>query len=479
MKNILSFLSFLIIICSTTGCSDYLDIKPRGTDVPRKLSHYEGLLYGSEFTSMYVYHYGTFEHTIDETGFTSFYSFERYNAAKAYQWQPDIFRSDDDCSEWNTPCAVFYTFNVVVNEVMDADDGTEEQKLAVQSEARFLRAWYTYMMAQFFGNPYDPATADTDLCVPIIKEASTVGSDFSRRTVREVYDYIVTEMTESLPYLPKRPAHYKRIFHGTGNAMLGKVHWMMGEYSKALPYLEAAKQITNNDNTKQLINLNNLIDSEYGEIMDYPTMAVSPEAVFGILSMTNLYTALAPMMLGTAHRTFRSDVIHEFFEDYDCRLAFFSGVDSWMSAYAYFSPDERYYTNMTNMITNEGISLPDIYLMYAECLARGGQLDNAKQVLRELRINRMPADKANVPSSVSNQNDLIKFTVTERFREHFGTGLNWYDMRRLWGDPLFEDLKQYYTRTDGTGTFTLTKERLTMQIPPSVMIWHPEYTQNQ
>lgn len=40
-------------------------------------------------------------------------------------------------------------------------------------------------------------------------------------------------------------------------------------------------------------------------------------------------------------------------------------------------------------------------------------------------------------------------------------------------------MKNYYTRTDGTDTFTLTEARLTMRIPPSVMAWHPEYVQNE
>lgn len=477
MKRILSFLTLVIIIGSITGCSDYLDIKPRGTDVPHKLSHYEGLLYGPEVSVLFVYHYGTFEHTIDAAGFSSLYIYERYNAAKAFQWQADIFRSDDQCSEWNDICSRFYTLNVVINEVMDADDGTESQKMAVRAEARFMRAWCTYMMAQFFGKPYDPATAATDPCVPIITEPSTVGTDFSRRTVKEVYEYIITEMTESLPYLPNRPAHIKRIFNGAGNAMLGKVHWMMGSYDKALPYLEAAKSILNSGN-KGLINFGEIIDKESGDIYDYPNTNVSPEAVYSIMGMPNLWTAFGAMYFGTPLRTLRPDVIHTYFNSSDYRLALFTGVETWMTAYADFDPQVRYYTNMTLMTSDEGITLPDVYLMYAECLAREGDLGNAKQVLYELRSNRMPAEQANVPSSVSTKDDLVKFAVAERIREQFGTGITWYDMRRLWDDPLFQDLKQYYTRTDGTDSFTLTKERLTMKIPPSVMIWNPDYVQN-
>jgi len=478
MKRILYFLAIVIIIGSTAGCSDYLDIKPRGTDVPHKLAHYEGLLYGFEMGGMWKYHYGTFEHTIDQAGFESFYIYEGYNAAKAYQWQPDIYRPDDQSSEWNESCSLFYTFNVVANEVMSADDGTESQKLSVKAEARFMRAWYTFMMAQYFGKPYDPTTSVTDLCVPVITTASTVGTDFSRRTVKEVYEYILTEMTESLPYLAKRPAHSRRVFHATGNAMLGKVYWMMGKYHEALPYLAAAKLILDTDNNKVLINFDSKINKTTGKITGYPNLNVSPENLYEVGSMTNLWTAFAPMYFGEPLRTFRPDVFHKYFSSGDYRLGLFNGVETGKTAFANLTPQVRYHTNTTSMNYNEGISLPDVYLMYAECLAREGDQEKAKQVLYELRINRMPAAQASVPVTVTTKDDLVKFAVAERIRENFGTGLLWYDMRRLWNDPLFQDLKQYYTRTDGTSTFNLTKERLTLQIPPSVMIWHPEYVQN-
>ena len=48
-------------------------------------------------------------------------------------------------------------------------------------------------------------------------------------------------------------------------------------------------------------------------------------------------------------------------------------------------------------------------------------------------------------------------------------------MRRLWSDPIFEFMKEFYTHTDGEQTYTLTEERLTMNIPPQITAWHPEY----
>ena len=64
-------------------------------------------------------------------------------------------------------------------------------------------------------------------------------------------------------------------------------------------------------------------------------------------------------------------------------------------------------------------------------------------------------------------------------REYIGYGNAWFDMRRLWNDPLFQDLKTMYVHSVGEDTYTLTKERLVLRIPPSILQWHPEYTDNK
>ena len=64
-------------------------------------------------------------------------------------------------------------------------------------------------------------------------------------------------------------------------------------------------------------------------------------------------------------------------------------------------------------------------------------------------------------------------------RENLGYGASWFDMRRLWNDPLFQDMKKWYVHTDGVQEYTLTEQRLVMRIPPSVMIWHDDYVNNE
>ena len=112
--------------------------------------------------------------------------------------------------------------------------------------------------------------------------------------------------------------------------------------------------------------------------------------------------------------------------------------------------------------------MPDLYLMLIECQARSTDqtLQNEARVnLEKFRRHRMPQEAAVIPADITSQEELIRFVVEERLREYMMTGIRWFDMRRLWNDPLFQDWKAEYTHTDGKNTYTLTEDRLVYQIP--------------
>ncbi len=102
-----------------TGCTDWLMVQPRGVEVPDKLEHYEGLLYGTEqYFIGEVFPYMCFENTCTRSGYETMYSAVGRPECNAYLWQADIFMEDEECAEWNFPAAGMYALNVVVNGVM-------------------------------------------------------------------------------------------------------------------------------------------------------------------------------------------------------------------------------------------------------------------------------------------------------------------------------------------------------------------------
>ena len=55
----------------------------------------------------------------------------------------------------------------------------------VKGEAHFLRAVYYYMLANLYGKPYDPATAVTNLAVPIKLTEYIEDKEYVRNSVKE------------------------------------------------------------------------------------------------------------------------------------------------------------------------------------------------------------------------------------------------------------------------------------------------------
>ena len=464
---------YIIILFATliagTSCTEWLDVKPRGYDIPTTIGQYEGMLYGKELYFMdEVFEYMSFEFTSDADGYKNAWSAMGRAQCNAYKWQKDVFLPDENCGEWNVPTSFLYPLNVIIAEVMNAEGATEEKKAAIRAEARMMRAWHHFLMAQFFAPPYNSAIASSSKCIPIITTASTVGAGFPLKTMEEVYDFILTEMEESVELLPEEAEHHLRVFKATGYAMLGKVLWMMGHYQEALPYLETAFTSAKAQRAT-LLDYNARI-KEDGTI-DLPSdRTEQPEYLYLMATMSRLMPAVYITYYNQAIFPIKEEVLFNYYKKNDTRLAFLSGVKSGKTAYASFKPGDQYAANIYGMVSNVGISVPDLYLMYAECLARQKRESEASEVLLQLRRNRMAAaDADNIEA------DLLTAIISERIREYIGFGNLWFDMRRLWNDSDFQYLKDYYTHTDGETTYTLTEDRLYLEIPPIILSWHPEY----
>jgi hypothetical protein len=491
--------AFIIcLIAALCSCSDYLDIKPRGDEVAKTLADYEGLLNSNSLMSLsytrstsgssmtilasdIMAPYLSDEWTTDAAGLKQFgngtaMSGGGYGGVQTYEYADSVFRSSDYSAAWGSIYSQLYIYNVVANGVMDASDGTTTEKLAVQAEARVMRAYMLFLAEQFFGQPYNAATASTDLSVPIVKTASTGETGFTRATVKELYDFCTSEMEDACPNLPDKAVHKLRTYKAAGYAMMGRVYWMMGDYANAMKALTIAKASLDSDTGVSFYNYNTMMTKwgfkpaapERFASNSYPSLIYKNNETVYSKSYTMFYISFY-FYSGSLY------IKPDFYSLYganDLRKYFFVSK-SFRSGAVY--PAMRPVRTAANI----GISLPDIYLMLAECKARTGDLSSAKELLYDVRKNRMPAADATVPATVSTQNDLIRFIVDERKREFMGTGLRWLDMRRLWDDDLFQTDKAGYTHTDGTTTWTLTKKRLTLKLPPNVLQWNTGWSDNE
>ena len=93
----------------------------------------------------------------------------------------------------------------------------------------------------------------------------------------------------------------------------------------------------------------------------------------------------------------------------------------------------------------------------------------------------MSAEDAPVPAEVDTKDKLVRFCVEESIREHLGDGLFFFEMKRLWDDPLFADLKANYEhKIIGTGeSFQFGEENLEVNIPQYVLKWNTNWNTKQ
>ncbi len=133
---------------------------------------------------------------------------------------------------------------------------------------------------------------------------------------------------------------------------------------------------------------------------------------------------------------------------------------------------------------NMGISIPDIYLLRAECKARLGDIGGAATEMLAFRKNRMPDRDAALPSGIAgDQVALTKYILEERIREFPITGERWFDMRRLSVDPIYKSTISYTHRiynNNGSiaNTYMLKPERLTYRFPQYIVAANPTMPQN-
>jgi hypothetical protein len=499
--NIYKLLLLMVLAVSTIGCTKFLDLKPKGKDVPRTFAHFDGLLNNAHmlqslWTSPNPNGPGyMFSRSIDP--FWAFMTdelispypteFDTYGKEQklAFQFADDLLVfNTQEMNIWSGLYSHIYTFNVIENNVPSLKDGSEKDRQALIAEAKVNRAYSHHLLAQTFGKPYRKATEETDLAVPLVTEASIGILDYKRATNKELYDFILKDLRESIPMLKEGAGTKLRVHRAAGYFVLGRILFDMGMYPEALEALTSCQTETAKasipvslfdytDDTKSF----SLWGYNPASPHAWRTGYFLPEDVRNTeIINAQYFTMNIIVYTGTqlANAVFVKDEYMDKFSPNDRRRRFFAnrrftGTPVW----SHFKRISKWQNPM-------GANLPDLYLMLAECYARTGNDTKARESVMLLRSKRIVgATEAAIPASVNSKDLLIKFIVDERLRENMMTGMRWFDIRRLWHDPLFPEIRTNSTHTLGTEVFTLTEKRLQLRIPPKELKMSPSLVDNE
>lgn len=484
--NILTFLISSVLLFAS--CESFLDEQPRGKTVAETLEHYNGLFHDYAFSICNYTDWCNPFMKLTPTAVKNFpqtilYSnFDYTSAERAYKYETEIFLPSENCIAWELIYQFIYRYNLVIAGVMDAKDGSEAEKKALYAEARMSRAWMHFILAQMFSKPYSESYADTELTIPIVTKASTSVKEYQRATMRDLYNFITKEMEEALPDLEDRKDHNMRIYKTTGYAIFGKYLWSIGNYQKALPILQTA--YTRSKNETFIIQNYNTLQAKYNyKEIDLYTLYKKECATTNTAMLCYGYThpeyllskqcTELSMCLSRASSTgclahYIDPRLYDMYGEYDLRRNFHPTIDPNGNPYEYpvgFSRDMRH---------NYGVELADIYLGLAECEARVGSQENAKNILKEFRSYRVLTGHEDVPASVTTKDDLIKFCIEEQFREYSVKPQCFYTIRRIWNDPTLQSLKPF-THTLGDETYTMKEENLYLKLPETILQWNPNW----
>ena len=349
-----------------------------------------------------------------------------------YTWATQYVGSQLQDIGWNLLYKQIYATNEIIALVMQSQKGTELRKKEVLAEAKVHRAYAYLLLANQYGAIYDPNTAATALGIPLLTTPELYGK-LNRASLADVYAQILKDLNEAITDLPVFTANNRHPDKYAAHAILAITNLYMRNFEQAGLHADEAMK-----GERRLLNLANYNVGAAG----FPKRVTNTETFLSKRNQQNYEEQLNPELLSL-------------FEDQDLRKILFTSTQR---------PTQN--NNLPNgtiisrkhVIAAEfpqavevGPSLPEMMLIKAEVLARNGAVNEAMNLVNQLRKSRFKAANLTLLTAVDKNDALVK-VVQERRRELFATGKRWFDQRRFNLDPA---LAKAYTRTFKGETFTL------------------------
>ncbi|TDH20688.1 RagB/SusD family nutrient uptake outer membrane protein [Segetibacter sp. 3557_3] len=466
MRNVYKITLFIGMLAFIISCKkSFLEILPKGRVIASKTSDYDLLLNNLDvivITGSDGQVLPGDEVTVKEPAWSG----ASHRDKQLFKWDFNIYTPEEDARETLTPVKGLYLYNKIINEVMEATDGSEAIKKSLQAEAYAGRAWTYFLLINYYGKPYNPATAATDPGFPLMMKADINAGPHTRATVQEIYDLIVSDLTTAIPNLTQVGVpHRSRMSKAAAQGLLAKVYIFMGKYAEALPLLN--ESISNLSQSAVPTALYNLNTTNPG----FPTAPNDQENVYAKV-MTNGYLS------GSQSLVFLTPEAEALYGATDMRRT------RYLTNSFTFPNGLKLLRRGSTTVSFWGVRVPELHLFRAELLARKDDLAAAVAELEFFRNTRMPAADAKVPLPVqANKLALLQFIMEERIREFSVMGYRWFDMRRLSVDPLFGTINFVHKVYDANGavkeTFTLNNvNQFVFRIPPKILGENPQMKDN-
>ncbi|SKB36745.1 SusD family protein [Sphingobacterium nematocida] len=442
MKKFFSLALVASIVFS--GCNSYLDVKPKGFTIPELVGDFEQLLNNTSLLRTLPASFDFLADNIqsgkrtDEALATSFdsYSF-MLRSLYTFEHGPVLEGGDSD-SYWDAAYNHIFTYNVVINNVLNAPDGKDAEKKRLWAEAKIGRAFEYLSLVNIYAKHYNEATATTDLGVPLIL-VEDINQKYERVSVAKIYELVQTDLEDALPFLATSSSNKFQPLKTVGFAFLSRVALYKGDYAAALSNAKEALKL--NAYLEDYSQFTTKLKTTWGRVhykgdpsKPFPEIRFNNETVWGRMGASS-YGSLNGQVYASSDllATYKRDMKGTKDMRYDlffCRdSASFGGAVTHFPGRVLWGP----YIDF-----NTGFSTPELYLIAAEAEARIGSTEEALKLLNTLRDKRI---ENNVHVSGLDKAATLAMVFDERRRE-----------MPYVGSTRLVDLKRLHTTGD------LTKE---------------------
>jgi hypothetical protein len=380
-----------------------------------------------------------------------------FNQKAMYTWTKPYYVDLQVDYDWSVAYQNIYTFNTVINGVQDSKGGEQVLKNTVNAEALVHRAYMYFTLVNLYGKTYNPATAVEDPGVPLLLEAKLF-VDLTRPSVQKVYDQVIADLQTAIPMLPVKQDINFRPNKAAAYALLAKTHLFMRHFSEALSFADSALAFSNT--------LNDYKSFVATNPYNFPSQYLDKEVLFRKIPRATLSTFQLSASLLNALGT--ADLRYKLFVKSGNNFSpAFTGSGYW--------PREKYSGGTPDKVA-VGLTVNETWLIKAECLARTGKGSDALTLLNDFRKMRF-ATVDYTPLTAASDAEVLALVINERRLEFFGTGLRWFDQKRLNLDTQFA---QTYTRVFDNITYKLepNSDQYVFPLANLLIAQNPELQQN-
>lgn len=336
---------------------------------------------------------------------------------------------------WDTEYNKVFTANLIINEIDNVEDISEQQRTDYLAQAYFTRALAYWNLAQTYCLPYATETAG-EQGLPL-KRSTSYEENLSRATLQETYELIEKDLMEALKISQTSISSRWRVSQPAVNAMLARFYLFTQEYDKAADY--ARQALKSPDATLHDYNGLTLLEDFASSPITFEGAPIYYSELYGYAPnqladyQENYYSQY--FALESGHYMLPSEQLLSLYDhENDLRYEQFFCVhglwNCWIGGFGEDILYRKFYHYIYEDQVQSGPTVPEMLLTAAEALARQNQVDEAMQLVNQLRQARMRQGTEGIVLEAATQQEAIRLILEERHRE-MPFVMRWFDIRRL------------------------------------------------